>query len=357
MKRQRILAFMLIALALVSVLAVSCKDEPKVYTKIDLGDGETLEVEVIDGKVTLPEGPEKTGYNFVKWTVDGVDAKAADKVEYREGMVIKPVYEKKKFKVSFTSNVGITTTPESVTVEYGDKVTNPGAVTPTLDNGKEFDYWAAGDRKFDFDKDVITADTVFTAVWKYKTYAVGSEGPAGGIVFYDAGSEKTVTYRDENGQTVTRTWRYLEVAKENAKDGTTTTFEWSEDDGDFGTSDDIGYGCYNTYKIVEQYKRSATEDSKIPAAKAAADYRTDKTDYTDWYLPNDGEVHELGEYLDEKDENFLNFARGQYWTSSESGTNAETLYMTVSGSTSKLSKGYSSADRSSLFPVRAIRQF
>ena len=359
---------MLIVLLLVSLFAVSCKAK-KEYAVLDLGNGKNDTVEVIDGKITLPRPEAEEGYDFVKWTVDGTDVKAGEKVDYKEGMEIKAVFEKKMLKISYASGIeGVALPFDSYTVEYGEKIKNPmenysGALT-TYDTGKEFDYWTAGDDKeFDFENTVIKDDTVLTAVWKYKEYELGEEGPAGGIIFYDAKSEKTVTYTNPTtGETVTRTWRYLEAAPANAKEGTTETFMWrTKNEGTFGTKESLGYGLVNTYLLTALMKSDGSTYD-FPAATVASKYRTSKTEYTDWYLPSYEEIRALGDFLNENEEGFMGFnANACCWSSSESSDNYVWALsfgrVTVSATKTTLSQSYEKNALNSKQYVRAIRQF
>ena len=349
-----------VILVLIAILAVSCKAEAaKVYANLDLGDGESMKVEVIDGKITLPEATEKTGYDFVKWTVDGTDMKEGESVDYKEGMKIEAVYSKKRFKVTFASgieDVAISTVSQSV--EYGEKAKAPETPTLTTDIGKEFDYWAKDDgTAFEFDKDVITETTVLTAVWKYKTYNIGDTGPAGGIVFYDAGSEQTNSYYTGEGM-ITRTWRYLEYAPVDVTEDNTTTFIWSTKNNEtIVTSDGLGDGFSNTYSLVTISKTDGSEYD-FPAAKMAANYRSSKSEYTDWYLPSFNEASEMGKTLAGKESGYNGFYSGEYWTSSTRESNsAWTLYLTTTQGTDTLNSANGSESRTSSYRVRAIRQF
>lgn len=356
MKKQR-LAVLLIALVVISLFAVSCK-EKKTYVSIDTGDGGTnTKIELVDGKITLPE-LSKEGYDFKGWKVDGVEKKAGDKVAYSDKSTYEPVFVKQVFTVSFESGIdGVELNFDEQRVEYGEKASDPGNLPSSIDFGKELDYWKTEDgSKFDFDKDVIKSNTTLTVVWKYKEYQIGATGPAGGIIFYDAGEEKTLEY-NEGGTKKTISWRYLEVAPENATDSTTSTSTWIwGTSGTYSLSNSLGGGLINTYALVALSKADGSAYD-FPAAKMAANYKTSKTQFADWYLPNEAEVRELGEYLNGKDVGYKNFNAGQYWTSSvSSSTQATTLYLTIA-SGNVLSKGYSSDTMTNKLTVRAIRQF
>jgi hypothetical protein len=131
-------------------------------------------------------------------------------------------------------------------------------------------------------------------------YNVGDTGPAGGIVFYDKGSN--------NGG-----WRYLEAAPANVEG----TRRW----GGYGmhcgvTATDIGAGAGNTETLAAHTHKDNTDiwdETGHPAAKACADYSYGG--YDDWFLPSRDELYEL-----HKQKTLVGgFDSGtlRYWSSSE----------------------------------------
>lgn len=377
MKKQKLFVLMLIVLVLVSVFAISCKqpgssstDEgkkkeevPKDYATIEIEGADPVQVEIKDGKITLPASAKKTGYDFVKWTVDGKDVQGGQTIEYIKGTtVITAEFTIKRLDVRFYSGIeGEDDDPfPEITVDYGSKiadpVTDPSYFTLGAKLGKEFDYWEAEDHtKFNFDTDTITTDTYLTAVWKYRNYTVKKTvGPAGGLIIYDAGSEQTLTYTDKDGNTVTKTWRFLELAL-GANVG---SYVWSTGGNDCETGKEIGDGFVNTYDLALL---------GCPAAVAAVDYSVtnDYGTFKDWFIPSLEEAKKIGDLLlnDGWGNRYGNgnegFYYGKYWTSSESDVNfASTMDLTqITGST-YLAVDYSddSAKTESNY-VRVIRMF
>ena len=170
---------------------------------------------------------------------------------------------------------------------------------------------------------------------EYKTYAIGATGPAGGLIFYDCDADNESGNAD--GLTSAECgWRYLEVAPADIT-GTirfgyyrTTggnlfvngTGTYSETDC---TGTAIGTGKTNTEKLVaamgsEAYE-SSSGDTKISvyAAKACADYVNG--DFDDWFLPSKDELNLV--YVNLKAAGIASFAKGYYWSSSESDSNAD----------------------------------
>jgi hypothetical protein len=104
-------------------------------------------------------------------------------------------------------------------------------------------------------------------------YAIGDNGPGGGLVFYDKGS-------------TTDGWRYLEVAPAST--------EWKgkgrgADGESFGTPDtSIGSGKTNTAKMVAKL----TELNESGKAAQLCD-GLDFGGKDDWFLPSKDELHEM----------------------------------------------------------------
>ncbi len=145
-----------------------------------------------------------------------------------------------------------------------------------------------------------------------KTYKVGDTGPAGGIIFYDAGSTQTSTYKDKDGKDVTYTWRYLEAAPQDYDNATS----WGPSGSIYETKTDIGEGKSNTAKLMAAKANDNTLD--FTAAEKCVDYGNG-TDYDDWFLPSKDELNEMYKNKD-KIGSFDNFG---YWSSSEyNGSNA-----------------------------------
>ena len=140
--------------------------------------------------------------------------------------------------------------------------------------------------------------------------AVGDVGPAGGVVFYDAGKKKP--------------WgRYLEVSQ---KDAEKIGWPWRKPGYSPGRdriydevglpsrikrvrSKAIGMGAANTRVILKRYGRGRY------AARAASDYEVNG--YSDWFLPSADELEVMYNVLYAVEEPLIGFAPSYYWSSSE----------------------------------------
>ena len=140
--------------------------------------------------------------------------------------------------------------------------------------------------------------------------AVGDTGPAGGVVFYDAGEHKP--------------WgRYLEVSPKTAevigwpwrKPGYEPTVDLIYDEKTEPSrikrvkSKFIGMGAANTQRIVSVYGAGRY------AARAAWDYSVNG--YDDWFLPSADELDVMYNVLYANAEPLISFAPTYYWSSSE----------------------------------------
>jgi len=109
-------------------------------------------------------------------------------------------------------------------------------------------------------------------------YSIGDTGPAGGIIFYDQGS-------DING------WRYLEAAPADAE--FITEEGWGLYDVDVrGTLSVLGAGKRNTEIILNLLKQNG--ESGVAADRAAA---LVINGYKDWFLPSKDELNMMYENL------------------------------------------------------------
>ena len=117
-------------------------------------------------------------------------------------------------------------------------------------------------------------------------YSIGDRGPAGGWVFYDCDADN----KNGNADGLISSkcgWRYLEVAPEDIKVGSTVHFCWG-DDGVFNTKTEIGTGKANTAIIV-----SKASNTHYPnAATLCNDYVYNG--YDDWFLPSVDELTTIG---------------------------------------------------------------
>jgi signal transduction histidine kinase len=121
-----------------------------------------------------------------------------------------------------------------------------------------------------------------------RTYAIGSTGPAGGVIFYDKGN-------NDGG------WRYLEAAPNDQSSGVTWCSSWTNT-GASGTA--VGTGQADTATIV-------ASSCSAGAAKAATSYSGGG--YSDWFLPSKDELNQL--YAERSVVG--GFSTGDYWSSSQ----------------------------------------
>ena len=174
-------------------------------------------------------------------------------------------------------------------------------------------------------------------------YKVGDTGPAGGIIVYDAGEIKTVTY-SVNGQTKFYRYRYIEVAPEDievqfgyycADDSTTDASQATQ----VVTKDNfvVGTGMANTDILVstmnghtyEKATKSKTtlatgeEKEKTTFGAKITDYAVTKCDsysyggYDDWFMPSMAELLLCIPYKDQL--KLTTKDNGCYMSSTESG--------------------------------------
>ena len=145
--------------------------------------------------------------------------------------------------------------------------------------------------------ETATADIILYAQWAETV--IGGTGPAGGFVFYDAGSVQS--------------WgRYLEAAPVDQSAG----HVWIEGGStqstlNGNTSTGIGTGQTNSDAIVAQTGHTGS------AAKLCLDYS--HSGYDDWFLPSKDELDLMYENL--KREEIGSFAAAYYWPSSEYSSN------------------------------------
>ncbi len=140
--------------------------------------------------------------------------------------------------------------------------------------------------------------------------AVGDVGPAGGVVFYDAGKKMP--------------WgRYLEASPKTSekigwpwrKPGYEPTIDLIYDEKGEPSrikrvkSKAIGMGAANTRAIVNEYGPGKY------AARAAWDYEVNG--YDDWFLPSADELDVMYNVLYAVEEPLIGFAPTYYWSSSE----------------------------------------
>ncbi len=303
-----------------------------------------------------PGTPTKDGYNFIGWYYG--ENKFDFKTEITQNYDLIAKWEEKTYyTLSFNSNGG--TDVAYQTIEEGGKATKPD---DPVYAGHYLHVWVYSDdetRIFDFDNDTITGNIILKAVWK-EPYNIGDKGPAGGWIFYDAGSTQKSTYKDSSGNDVTYYWRYLEAAP---ADITITEESANIESFIFGykydsrtkqsvtvgaQSKDIGSGRSNTRLLVnamgtEAYEINDTSSSTTDryAAKLCDDYIYENggETYDDWFLPSLNELSEIYNNLYKATTSVGGFEAAWYWSSSEESTNSYAISFNDGGNHSTYRKG------------------
>ena len=120
-------------------------EKTRVTINFDLNGGSgTTKTEIDKGSILKkPNNPEKFGYHFVEWTLNGKKYNFNTKVE--EDITLKATYEAIEYvKVKFDTDGGTIITPKLL--EKGQKLSNVGIPEK---EGYIFDYWLLDDKKFD----------------------------------------------------------------------------------------------------------------------------------------------------------------------------------------------------------------
>ena len=142
---------------------------PKGYTIQFELNGHGLQIENINEAMKLPTSlpiPEAEGYSFKGWYLDATFSKLAQPgIEIHENVTLYAQWEKiiKQYKVIFyIADYGALV---EIKVEEFKKITRPE--DPIIE-GKTFYGWYEDETyttKFDFDKDVITKETILYGKW------------------------------------------------------------------------------------------------------------------------------------------------------------------------------------------------
>ena len=130
------------------------------------------------------------------------------------------------------------------------------------------------------------------------TYEVGSEGPAGGLIFYVDDDD----FYDD--------FDYLEAAPADWSGGGDPELTWQVDAENVTNTDQArGSGADNTEEIISQ------SDDLTPAATAAD--MLEINGYDDWFLPSQTELEDMKVIL--HDDGLGAFEDAVYWTSTSQG--------------------------------------
>ena len=233
---------------------------------------------------------------------------------------------KTTFTVTFDVD-GDTTTVASQSVNEGSKAAKPSDPSKT---GYYLSAWNTADgRKFDFNKDTVTADITLTAVWK-KSYNIGDVGPAGGWIFYDIDADNASGNAD-NLNSYDAGWKYIEAAPDDWNNGTSTgdiQLTWGPNNTTIagGTETGIGKGKENTVNIMAV---TPPEGREFTAAKICWTYSVSKDSitYSGWFLPSKDELAALYTNLAKSTSSTkkgtwkTSYGTDSYWSSSENANN------------------------------------
>ena len=266
------------------------------------------------------------------------------------------VYKDPRVRVTYNAGTGNTsgTVPEDTTAyDVGSTVTvlgDPGDLKGEVIYGTthmQLLGWntqanGEGTMYYDGNTFTITEDTTLYAIYT----ALRVEGPAGGLIFYDAGSAQS--------------WgRYLEASPQST--------EWaSKQWGKYGTlvsgtGTAIGTGKANTDLIVAKLNEAPADSDRAAQLADALSHGG----YEDWFLPSKDELDEMcwvlysrrwnGSSAEDNPAYGTNrvggFAEGSYWSSSE--------YVSVSAWYQHFGSGYQGAnfDKTLNNRVRSVRAF
>jgi hypothetical protein len=123
-------------------------------------------------------------------------------------------------------------------------------------------------------------------------YKIGDTGPAGGIIFYDTGS-------NSGG------WQYLEAAPAS----TEGKFKWLTNQIQVGgTKTALGTGKQNTQILAADFSKGVPEATLLCV-------ELDQGGFQDWFLPSKDELNLM--YINLKRKNLGGFGNDFYWSSSE----------------------------------------
>jgi uncharacterized repeat protein (TIGR02543 family) len=200
-----------------------------------------------------------------------------------------------------------------------------------------FDGWFTADNTPFSAETTVSANITVYARWR--PYAIGETGPAGGLIFFDKGS-------------VSNDWRYLEAAPAETELPETEMdedVEWGAEGSFIGvTQTDVGSGKENTRLIVEYLDNN----DETGAAKVCDMLVFGGKD--DWFLPSQDELDLMYDNLYNAIPSLGDFQANDYWSSSELNNDNPSIVFTQDfsdGVQNRSHKGNAGTY------VRAIRQF
>ena len=152
----------------ITLVATWKKKEEKVYTvKFNTNGGNNIASQKVEekNKVIRPANPQKIGYEFIKWTLNGKTYDFNSPVD--KDITLVATWKKKEEKVytvTFNTNGGNNIASQKV--EEKNKVIRP--VNPQK-IGYEFIEWTLNGKPYDFNSPV-NKDITLVATWKKKEY-------------------------------------------------------------------------------------------------------------------------------------------------------------------------------------------
>ncbi len=150
----------------------------------DSNGGDSISSQTINAGETVkePSNPNKTGYRFVEWQLNGNAYDFNSAVTANITLVAKweSTDNKKEYTVSFNSNGGSTVAKQ--TIKEGGKVNKPNDPTRS---GYRFVEWQLNNKTYDFST-AVTSDITLVAKWENmsdkKTYTVTFDTRGGGNI-------------------------------------------------------------------------------------------------------------------------------------------------------------------------------
>jgi uncharacterized repeat protein (TIGR02543 family) len=289
--------------------------------------------------IILPDGSglSKSGFAFDGWNTNtsgtGVNYNAGSSYTITGNITLYARWIM-GYTVTFDANGGSGTVPARTGTEGTSIILPEGSGFSR--SGYTFDGWntnasGTGTNYNAGTLYTVNGNTTLYAKWKMLSYEIGDIGPAGGIVFYDAGA-------------VINGWRYLEASPTNIS----AEVQWGAYGYDVsGTGMATGDGKQNTQLIVARLNQLGETGR---AAQLCANLNING--FNDWFLPSLYELDLM--YKNLKQNGLGNFSNDAgYWSSSQYSTGAAWIYFF------NFDIGYEANNytKDSMFFVRAVRAF